>query len=181
MSVEVTIRRLRVENAAAFIALRREALENHPLAFGASIDDDRGLSLDFVRTALADDQEQAVFGHSEGATLTGMVGVMRESRVKRRHKALIWGMYVAPLARRKGVGRALLAAAIAHARTWSAVELLHLSVTDAAVNAQRLYETAGFRFWGREPRALEWQRRFADELHLVLDLRTTAGEPTCPS
>jgi RimJ/RimL family protein N-acetyltransferase len=50
---------------------------------------------------------------------------------------------------------------------------LHLGVTDAAVSARRLYEAAGFRSWGREPRALQWEGRFVDEFHLVLDL----GEP----
>jgi ribosomal protein S18 acetylase RimI-like enzyme len=170
VSDDLNIRRLRPEDAPSLVTLRRQALENHPLAFGAAINDDRGLSLDFVRTALADEQEQAVFGHFAGTTLIGMVGVAREARVKRRHKAVIWGMYVAPAARRHGVGRALLAAAIAHVRAWPAVELLHLSVTDAAADAQRLYEAAGFRTWGREPRALEWQGRFADELHCVLHL-----------
>src|SRR5512143_1345489 len=130
MSVAWNVRRLRPEDAESLVALRREALVEEPLAFGASIDDDRGLSLDFVRTALADDQEQAVFGHFEGTSLTGMVGIIREARVKRRHQAVIWGMYVSPFARRSGVGRGLLAAAVAHARLWPPVELLHLSVTD---------------------------------------------------
>lgn len=168
--MEVNIRRLHSEDARALIALRREALENHPLAFSASIDDDRGLSLDFVRTALADDQ-QTVFGAWEDANLLGMVGVGREAKLKRRHAALIWGMYVAPRAREQGVGRALLAAAVAHARTWPGVDQVHLSVTDAAVTARKLYEAAGFRSWGHEPRALQWEGRFVDELHLVLDLR----------
>ena len=171
--MEVNIRRLRVEDAAALIALRREALENHPLAFGASIDDDRGLSLDFVRTALADEHQQAVFGGFEGATLTGMVGVIREARIKRRHTALIWGMYVTTHARKNGVGRALLGAATAHARTWPGVDQVHLSVTDTAIPARKLYEAAGFRSWGREPHALSWEGQFVDELHLVLDLRKT--------
>ncbi len=175
--VEVNIKRLRVEDAPALIALRRKALENHPLAFAASVDDDRGLSLDFVRAALAADHEQAVFGHFAATTLFGMVGVVRETRVKRRHAALLWGMYVAPQVRRTGVGRALLTAAITHARRWPSVQQLRLSVTDAAADAQRMYEAAGFRCWGRDPRALEWQGHFADEFHLVLDLRGSADDP----
>ena len=170
MSVDLNIRRLRPGDAPALVLLRREALERHPLAFGASIDDDRGLSLDFVRTALADEHQQAVLGQFEGANLTGMVGVVRESKIKRRHTALIWGMYVAPHTREKGVGCALLATAVAHTRTWPGVDQVHLSVTDAAVSAQKLYEAAGFRSWGREPRALQWEGRFVDELHFVLDL-----------
>jgi len=171
MSADSNIRRLRPEDAAALASLRREALTSDPLAFSASTEDDRALSLDFVRSALADDQEQAVFGKFEGADLTGMVGVIRASGVKQRHKGTIWGMYVVPRARNNGVGRALLEAAIDHARSWSGLEQLELGVTDAALTARRLYETAGFRRWGREPRALQWNGRFVAEHHLVLHLR----------
>jgi GNAT superfamily N-acetyltransferase len=177
MSLAANIRRLCAEDAESIVALRREALQRAPLAFAASVEDDRGLSLDFVRTALADDQEQAVFGHIGGAKLTGIVGVVRESKVKRRHVALIWGMYVTPPARGRGVGGALLAAAIGHARTWPAVDQLQLSVTGTATSAHRLYERAGFRSWGRELRALHWEGRFVDEFHLVLNLGAPAGAP----
>lgn len=54
MSGELNVRRLRVEDAGPLVALRREALETEPMAFGSSIDDDRGLSLELVRTLFAD-------------------------------------------------------------------------------------------------------------------------------
>jgi len=165
-----SIRRLRPDDALALSALRRQALESEPLAFAASVDDDRGLSIDFVRSALADDREQVIFGHLHGAELTGMVGVVRDAKAKRRHIATIWGMYVAPPARNRGGGRALLEAAIAHARRWPGVTHLELGVTDTAVHARRLYDALGFRPWGREPRALHWKGKFVDEHHLLLVL-----------
>ena len=171
MSEGSTIRRLRPDDAPALIALRREALEVDPLAFAASVEDDRALSLDFVRTALADDQEQAVFGYFHGDDLAGMVGVIRDLKVKFRHKATIWGMYVAARARSKGVGRALLEAAIAHARQWPGLDHVQLTVTETSLHARRLYETAGFRAWGREPRSVYWDGRFFDDHHLVLQLQ----------
>jgi ribosomal protein S18 acetylase RimI-like enzyme len=177
MGMDLDIRRIGAADAALLVALRREALENNPLAFGASTEDDYSLSLERVRAFLADPQEQAVFGQFEGGVLAGMVGVRRESRLKRRHKAHIWGMYVAPRARGKGAGRALLAAAIAQARAWPGVEQLQLSVTDAADTARRMYEAAGFRAWGHEPRALHWEGCFVDELHLVLELGVPSGVP----
>lgn len=177
MSVKSNIRKLRPEDATALVALRREALDNAPLAFSASSTDDRGLSIEFVRSALADEDKQAVFGHFDGTSLTGMVGVIRAAAVKYRHKALIWGMYVTPRARTKGVGRMLLDAAIEQARNWPEIEQVHLSVSDSAVAAQRLYETAGFKPWGRESRALQWAGRFVDEFHLVLELEGPRGAP----
>jgi len=169
MSVELYIRRLRAADADALVVLRREALETDPLAFGASADDDIGLVRESVRTFLGDHDEQAVFGQYDGADLIGMIGLIRASKVKERHKATIWGIYVTPRARSRGVGRALLEAAIEHARGWE-LEQLQLTVTEAAPHAKRLYETAGFRPWGQAPRALHWKGRFVDEYHLVLEV-----------
>jgi GNAT superfamily N-acetyltransferase len=172
VSFEPDIRTLRPEDSQALVSLRREALDDEPLAFGASPADDRGLSLDLVRGSLADEDDHAVFGAFSGTDLVGMVGLHRAHGAKRRHKAVIWGMYVAPRARAKGAGRRLLDAAVAQARAWRGIEQVHLSVTDPAVAARRLYESAGFRPWGREPRALQWEGRFVDEQHLVLALFT---------
>jgi GNAT superfamily N-acetyltransferase len=171
MSAGSTVRRLQPDDAPALVSLRRQALDGDPLAFGASVEDDRLLGLEFTRAMLGDPRAQAIFGLFLGADLAGMVGILRDTKLKRRHTATIWGMYVAPEARGKGRGRALLEAAILQARDWPGVEQVHLAVTDVAVNARRLYETAGFRAWGREPRALHWQGHFVDDHHLVLDLR----------
>lgn len=170
MSTEFNVRLLRLEDATLLVSLRREALETDPLSFMASAEDDRGLSLEFVRNMLANHQEQAVAGAFEEGRLTGMVGLYRETKVKRRHVGGIWGMYVTPGARSKGIGRALLDAAIRQAREWG-LDQVQLGVMDTALAARRLYEAAGFRPWGVEPRALHWAGRFVDEHHLTLDLR----------
>jgi GNAT superfamily N-acetyltransferase len=173
MSTGSSVRRLQPDDAPALASLRRQALDGDPLAFGASPDDDRLLDTDFARAMLGDPREHAIFGLFLGADLAGMVGILRDTRRKRRHVATVWGMYVAPEIRGKGGGRALLDAALAHARAWSGVEQVHLAVTDAAETegARRLYERAGFRAWGREPRAMQFKGRVVDDLHMVLDLR----------
>ena len=74
MSGEFNVRRLRVEDAGPLVALRPEALESDPMAFGSSIADGRGLSLELVRTLLADHEEQAVFGCLEADHLRGWSG-----------------------------------------------------------------------------------------------------------
>ena len=65
----------------------------------------------------------------------------------------------------------LLRTAILQARSWAGVEQAHLAVSEVAGGARRLYERNGFQEWGREPRALCWEGRWADESHMVLDLR----------
>ena len=173
MTGACTVRRLDRDDADAWASLRREALETHPLGFGASIPDDPRLLVDFVLARMAASDESAVFGAFIGVSLVGMVGIHRKNAEKERHKALIWGMYVTQSRRRGGAGAMLLRTAIQHAKSWAGVEQIHLAVTEVSQDARRLYERHGFRVWGREPRALCWEGRCADSTHMVLDLRET--------
>jgi GNAT superfamily N-acetyltransferase len=168
--VQPDIRRLSAGDADALVALRREALEAEPLAFAASAEDDMALSRESVVAFLGDSENQVVFGQFDAARLIGMIGLFRAAKVKQRHKGMMWGMYVTAKARNKGVGRALLEEAIGQGRAWG-LDQVQLSVSEAVPYAKRLYETAGFRQWGHEPRALHWKGRFVDEYHLVLEFR----------
>jgi ribosomal protein S18 acetylase RimI-like enzyme len=99
-----------------------------------------------------------------------MVGCFRHEGTKRRHKALVWGMYVAPEARGRGIGRALLAGVIAQARAWPGVEQLQLGVMTENAAARALYRSVGFEVFGVERRSLRVGTRDLDEEHMVLDL-----------
>jgi ribosomal protein S18 acetylase RimI-like enzyme len=171
---DLSIRALNGADAPLLIALRREALEDAPLAFAASAADDIARDPEVVRGFLGTLDTQAVYGAFDGETLVGMVGLAKATKLKQRHKATIWGMYVDPRYRGAGAGGELLRAAIARARAWS-VEQLHLSVSDAAPVARHLYEAAGFRAWGIESRALQWEGRFVAEHHLVLAFDPAIG------
>ncbi|HEV8712455.1 MAG TPA: GNAT family N-acetyltransferase [Candidatus Binatia bacterium] len=171
MSTACTVQRLGPNEVGAVVALRREALALHPLAFSASPPDDPELLIDSFRSLLALPEEAAIFGAFVADTLVGMVGVVRNKGAKERHKALIWGMYVRAQNRRTGAGEQLLRAAIHQAQSWPGVEQAQLTVTELAGEARRLYERNGFQEWGREPRALCWQGRYVEDRHMFLDLR----------
>src|SRR5262245_19413419 len=165
-----SIRRLIPDDAEIWAALRRAALEADPLAFGASIPDTQADWIQSISTRLSV-EESAVFGAFSRVSLIGIVGVVRNTGKKERHKSLIWGMYVTAGLRRSGVGEKLLHTAIDQARSWGGVEQVHLAVSEVAADAKRLYERMGFREWGREPRALALEGRSVDESHMILDLR----------
>jgi GNAT superfamily N-acetyltransferase len=175
MTLTCTIRKLDRDDAEAWAFLRREALEAHPLVFGASVLDDPAGLVETARARLAV-EEATIFGAFVDAKLVGIVGVFREQGKKERHKSFLWGMYVAAQSRRHGTGKLLLQAAIDQARSWHGVRQVHLSVSDVAVEARRLYERHGFRAWGVEPRALCWEGQCADEIHMILGLQ----EPSAP-
>src|SRR4051812_46047339 len=100
----IDVRKLGADDATALMALRREALENEPFAFAASVADDVGLIRESVLAFLEATDVQAVFGAFEDAALAGMVGLVRATKLKQRHKATVWGMYVRPASRGKGIG-----------------------------------------------------------------------------
>ena len=93
-----------------------------------------------------------------------------ETRRKARHKAGVWGVYVAAELRGRGVGRRLIEALVAHARTMTGVERLLLSVTTVQPGARALYHALGFVPWGMEPAALKIDGEYVDEEYLVLEL-----------
>lgn len=164
----MSIRRLTPADAEALHALRAAALLDAPLAFASAPGDDRLRTLDIVRQTLAGGPA-AHFGAESAGALVGAAALLTSDRAKTAHKAFLVGMYVAPAARGRGLGRALLEAVIAEAKAGGARDL-HLSVSEAAPAAVRLYRGAGFVAWGREPRGLVWQGRATDTLHMVLEL-----------
>ncbi|MES1947394.1 acetyltransferase [Salinisphaera sp. C84B14] len=105
----------------------------------------------------------ALFGHFDEGKLAGVVGLQREANYKMQHKAFIWGMYVSPAARSKGVGRALLDRAMDFASSRDGVRQVTLCVVVDDVAARSLYETAGFQSYGTEPEALSVEGRYYDE------------------
>ncbi|KPF72465.1 hypothetical protein IP88_09915 [alpha proteobacterium AAP81b] len=157
------IRRLGAADAAAFQALRVQALTDHPRAFGSDPAREAARTLAEVVTALETDH---VLG--AGTPLVGLAGFYMTPGLKRVHRGVLWGMYVAPAARRQGLGAALVAAIVAHART--RVEELRLGVAVDNAEAIALYQAAGFAAVGIDPHALKVGDCYVDELIMALRL-----------
>ncbi len=165
------VRRLTVADAGLAWALRREALEREPASFGESLEEFEALSVEALAARLGSGGDDSfVYGAFEGGVLAGMAGFFRETRVKRRHQGTIWGVYVSPCHRRRGVGRAVMQAVLDHARRLPGLRSVYLSVTSAEPAARDLYLSLGFRSFGIEPRALAVDGRFYDEEHMLLEL-----------
>ena len=148
------IRRLGPSDAGAWLALRLRALREEPSAFLMTEEEETAGGVDAVAARLARPVEEAfVLGAHSGGELVGIVGVARASQQKVRYRATLWGMYVAPEQRRRGLARALMTEAIARAAAMPGVEALALSVRAENEAAKALYRELAFVSWGVEPDA----------------------------
>jgi RimJ/RimL family protein N-acetyltransferase len=111
-----------------------------------------------------------VWGAYVGPALVGVVGLAREARAKNRHKADVFGMYVAREHAGRGIGAALLARLLDEARAIDGLEQLTLTVTRTNPAAVALYERMGFRAFGVETRAIRVGDTYFDKVHMALML-----------
>lgn len=163
------IRSLTIEDADAFVLLRRTMLNDAPWAFASSPQIDRGCNAKLVRESVTR-PGSAILGAFDGNTLIGAAGLVRDEKPKRQHIATIWGVYVTAAARQQGVGRRLVETAITTAGSWVGVESVQLTVSERATTALRLYESLGFRVWGHEPDALRVDGERLTETHMRLEI-----------
>ncbi|TCK38052.1 acetyltransferase (GNAT) family protein [Paraburkholderia sp. BL8N3] len=159
-----TIRRLAAADANAYREIRLEGLQRHPEGFGASYDDETLQPLAWFEARIT---EHAVFGGwLAGRMLAGVAGLLVPEGAKLRHKGVLWGMYVRPAARGTGLGAALVERVLAHAR--GVVEEVQLVVAPENEAAIRLYRSAGFEEYAREPRSLKIDGRYYDSVLMTL-------------
>ena len=150
-------------DAQAFQALRLEALERHPAAFAAAFEEEALQSLEEVAARLG---QGAVFGAFVDGRLAGSAGFAQPERAKKRHKGVLWGVYVQASERGQGLGRGLVLRVIDHAR--GRVSQLHATVSTTNQAARQLYRQLGFETYGLEPRGLRVGDRYCDQELLVL-------------
>ena len=103
--------------------------------------------------------------------MVGTAGFFRSHSEKERHKGHLWGVYVTPTMRGRGVAHALLHSVLDHASGAGGVEQIHLGVATTQTAAIRLYESLGFQRYGHERRALKIGDCYFDHHHVVLFLR----------
>ena len=170
----ITVRRLTQADAAAYQALRLRGLMAHPEVFTSSAQEEANRPLQWAQERLQVDSARPhdfFLGAFSGDTLVGVVGLQGRCRTKERHNATVVGMYVAPEAAGRGIGRALMHALLRQVADLPALEQLDLTVTAGNDRAQALYTGCGFAVCGTFPRAIKVGERYIAKVHMVRRLR----------
>jgi ribosomal protein S18 acetylase RimI-like enzyme len=170
------LRLLIPDDAEAWWHLRLEALRNDPASFADSAEEHVTTTVANARERLSknDPSSNFVVGMFEDGALAGTAGFYRDSHTKERHKGHIWGVYVRPQSRGKGVARALLQEIIRRATEIDGLEQI-LLVASAHLPARKLYESLGFAAYGVEPRSLKiptekGDPEYVDDVLMILRL-----------
>ena len=141
--VGVTVRRVEVGDVDAYRRVRLGALQESPSAFGSTHERESRMTDDEWQrrvAAGAGAHDRATFLAFDGDDVVGVVGIFGDLDPTTPQLVSMW---TAPTVRRLGVGRDLVDAALAWARTAGATAV-ELWVTTGNDPAQRLYESFGF-------------------------------------
>lgn len=167
------IRPLTPTDAPAFHALREQSTVSDPLSWDREPGHDDPVEVWAER--LRETEDGVVLGYflTEGRPapeLAGVIGLKRFTKNKRRHRAMVWGVYVSPAARGRAAARQMLDEIISRAKNMEGLHHLVLSLSSRAPAAHHLYTSAGFVEWGRELQAARTGDVWMDEIHMRLDL-----------
>jgi ribosomal protein S18 acetylase RimI-like enzyme len=163
---------LTAADAAAYWALRLEALEREPRAFGASLDEHRRMTLETVSATLdAALPMSFIMGGFETGRLRAIAGFIHDAQRMAPDRGHIWEVYVAADARGRGLGRQLLEALLDRVRAMPEVEWVVLGVATEQAAARGLYASLGFKAFGVERDAIRFQGGTSDEEYMALKIR----------
>jgi ribosomal protein S18 acetylase RimI-like enzyme len=163
------LRLLTADDAEAFWHLRLEALRNDPASFADSAEEHLKTTVETARERLSknDPASNFVVGMFEEDKLTATAGFYRYTHNKERHKGHIWGVYVRPESRGKGIASVLMKEIVRRAHELNGLEQITL-VASANFPAQRLYKALGFESYGIEPHSLKIGNEYIDDVLMVL-------------
>jgi ribosomal protein S18 acetylase RimI-like enzyme len=150
----MTVRRVHTEDAARLREIRLRALREAPYAFSSWFEREAEYPPEVWEGRAADSEaavQSAVFVAEEGERWLAIAGAYFPSAD--HEAATLWGLWVDPAVRRRGVARRLVDA-VADWASNRGVSRLELSVTDRARAAAALYRRLGFTETGeRRPLA----------------------------
>lgn len=161
------IRLLTIEDIDQFRQLRLEGLLQNPEAYGSTHELESQYPISKFEQRLAEDKDKIVIGAFIKERLIGSMTLIRESGMKERHKANLYGVYLSKGYRGHGIAYEMLKSCHDLARSDWQIEQIRLAVVSTNTNAIKLYESLGYTTYGIEKNALKHLGVYSDETLMV--------------
>jgi ribosomal protein S18 acetylase RimI-like enzyme len=151
-----------------FKSLRLESLLDSPAAWNSLYETLNIQPDSYWQDRLA--QGDKTFVAFMGKTPVGMASLYSKPHTKTSHVAEVWGVYVCPNNRGRGIGRLLLQTVISEARSRPEFSKIKLSVTSSQNVAFKLYQSLGFTQVGCYHEEIKVGDRYFDEVLMEMPL-----------
>jgi ribosomal protein S18 acetylase RimI-like enzyme len=168
----IVVRRLGVDDAPRYRALRLESFRQFPHAHRTDYAEAAVQPLAWTEWRLRAAGEYW-FGAFDGVELVGAVGLRTSELTKVRHVATLLALAVDGTRQRQGIGRKLVAHLLDFARSLGHIEQVQLTVNEGNTNAERLYDAFGFEQFGLERDALLHEGKYYAKQHRQLIFEPT--------
>ncbi|NTU47102.1 GNAT family N-acetyltransferase [Candidatus Roizmanbacteria bacterium] len=165
--MSIIISTLASEEWTKYRDIRIESLQNEPTAFLSSPEEEEKLDEQIWINNLKKSSNQQGFTllfAKDGNQVIGMVAGFWGGREKIKHIAHIYGTYVNPAYRGKGVGRLLMQAVIDKFKSIPEVEKVKIEVNAQNISAFTLYQKMGFKIIGKAEKELKINGVYYDEI-----------------
>lgn len=175
------IERIKAEDWQKYRELKLKALLEEPTAFSTIFEEERNLEDDdwidkVSKFALSERQRVVVAKRDEN--IIGMMGVIFDSSVKRKHIARIVSVFVPRAFRGKGLSRKLMEALLANIQEVDYIRKVKLTVNANQEPAINLYKSFGFREVGKMERDMKVEDGYADIIMMEMWLEGQAKSET---
>lgn len=161
----VDIKWLKPDDWEIFRNLRLEAISEDQSAFGTSFEEDRAQPEEIWRERIVN----TLFAFVDGVP-AGLVGHVRQPRIKQRHIVHVVGFYVKPEYRGMGIGNQLLKVMMDKIRSYPGVTKVSLGVNTPQLAALKIYQNFGFEIVGELKREFKVGDTYYDMLLMDLFL-----------
>lgn len=162
----ISIRPVQESDFEVYRALRLDALQAHPEAYGSDYAeqaaDPESVWLGRIRASIEGNASRIFLAEDSGLAV-GLAAVYRERGEKVRHSATLVSVYVRPKYRGRGLAERMIHEVLA----WCAsvgVRILRLTVVTSNTAAIRCYQRCGFAVYGIQPQVIRIGTQYHDEL-----------------
>ena len=151
-------------------AIRLGALRSEPAAYSSSYEETLAWTDDLWQERLADERRLHLLARAQDRPV-GIVGGYTGSEAGDDSVAEVFGMYVTPEYRGRGIGRLLLRSLLDRLSALPRISTIRLGVTETQLPARGLYESMGFRIVGKTAEGIVANSQHYDELIMELRVR----------